>query len=238
MSVFYFKKFQVNQSKSAMKIGTDSVLLGCFCETNAAKNILDIGTGTGLLSLMLAQKSDAMIDAVEIDFPAFSEAKLNIESSKWKNRMHVYHLKIQAFQTDKKYDIIISNPPFYQSKKNYSITDISRSKARHDESLSFDDLMKHVDRLLDEDGTFWLVLPANEAIEWKQIMTDANWYLVKNIIVHPKPEKAPNRFIMCWSRKQVETIDENFYIYNASGEYSNAYKFLTKDFLLWKDKNG
>ena len=123
------------QDKAAMKLGTDSVLLGCFTKIDRAKCIVDIGTGTGILALMMAQKSNALIDAVEIDEEAFKQAEQNAIESPWHDRIKVHHTAIQNFQASQKYDIIISNPPYYRNAKNMGIEDEKRALARHDKGV-------------------------------------------------------------------------------------------------------
>lgn len=232
--VFSFKQFDITQNKSAMKIGTDSVLLGCLCDATNAKRILDIGTGTGLLALMMAQKSEANIDAVEIDDAAFEEASVNCSKSVWSNRITVYHQRIQDFVTSNKYDLILSNPPFYQASSNLSIVDEQRSKARHDKDLPFDELVASVVRLLANEGCFWLVLPSAEAALFKALAGQAGLYLTKQINIQSKASKVPNRLVMCLEKSEKELQTACVVIYEEDGTHTQAYINLTKDYYLWK----
>lgn len=236
MSIFQFKQFQIKQEQSAMKIGTDSVLLGCLCDVLDATNILDIGTGTGLLSLILAQKSEAKIDAVEIEYLAYEEAKFNFNSSIWSNRLHAHHQSLQLFQSALPYDLIISNPPYFTHEKNYNIQDKSRRQARQDMDLSFEDLQEHASRLLSLNGHFWLILPVEQAIVFSEIMIHSGWFLTKQILLQPKYGKLPNRKIMCWSKQDIPCINSQLTIYDDKGHYTPAYKHATIDYLLWEGK--
>lgn len=237
MSVFQFKQFSVTQIKSAMKIGTDSVLLGCFCDVQQATRILDIGTGTGLLSLMLAQKSNAHIDAVELDNEAAAEASLNFASSIWKNRIRLHHMPVQQFHSTEAYDIIISNPPYFRYKQQFGIADVQRSKARHDKDLPFEDLIEATNRLLSEKGQVWFILPVNEARVLKTIAKAHDLHLLQNILVHSKPGTKHNREILTFEKRQQEKVTEKiFTIYDSEGKATPEYRALTIDFYLWKDK--
>lgn len=236
MSIFQFKQFQVKQELSAMKVGTDSVLLGCLCEVLDATHILDIGAGTGLLSLILAQKSEALIDAIEIEFLAYEEAKFNFQSTNWSNRLHAYHQSLQLFQPAIPYDLIISNPPYFTHGKNYNIQDNSRRQARQNMELSFEDLEKHVNRLLSLNGHFWLILPVEQATVFSKIMIHSGWFLSKQILLQPKYGKLPNREIMCWSKHDIPCIKSQLTIYDDKGQYTSAYKDVTIDYLLWESK--
>ncbi len=234
--LFRFKKFDIRQEKSAMKVGTDSVLLGCFCELESAETILDIGCGTGLLSLMAAQKSTAFIDAVELDDAAVEEARQNIASSSWAGRISLFHQRIQdyALQTSKTYDIIISNPPYYQANNNLSIDDLQRSKARHDQDLSFTEFIEVVVKLLNENGSCWVILPVAEGNLFAQLVSGNGLFMQTKIFVHGKVSKPANRVIMRFGKKNTGLNEKQFTIYNDQGEPTAAYIELTKTFYLWK----
>jgi tRNA1Val (adenine37-N6)-methyltransferase len=232
-SYFQFKQFLVNQDNCAMKVGTDSVLLGCLTPVNAAVNCLDIGTGTGILSLMLAQRNNELkIDAIEIDEQAFLQASHNFSSSKFSNQIQIHLGALQNFVTNKKYDLIISNPPYFIGKNNFSISDLHRAKARHDDDLPFDVLIDSVMKLLNETGRFVLILPITEAIFFKDLIRQKGLFVNKNIYIKPKPNKVSNRIIMEFSMKQTVEITEEFIIYNEDNSQTEAYKKLTEEFYL------
>lgn len=234
---FQFKQFALLQDKAAMKLGTDSVLLGCFTKIDRAKCIVDIGTGTGILALMMAQKSNALIDAVEIDEEAFKQAEQNAIESPWHDRIKVHHTAIQNFQASQKYDIIISNPPYYRNAKNMGIEDEKRALARHDKDLPFEDLCIEVYRLMKEDALFWLILPQKEGLEFIQIAKQHNLHLHHLINIKPKPEKEVNRLILAFGKSNKTYTETSFTIYQSDGTATTEYIDLTKDFYLWKDRN-
>ncbi|MBC7383799.1 MAG: methyltransferase [Bacteroidia bacterium] len=223
-----------------MKIGTDSVLTGVMTVVNdAVKTILDIGTGTGLLALMLAQKSTAYIDAVEIDEEAFKQASENFSLSKWSNRLNAHFCSLQMFKKGEQfaYDLIISNPPYFRFKKNILISDKQRSNARHDKELSFEDLAYQVKRLLKPDGNFWVILPVQEAVEFIKIASNEMLFVSNQILVQAKPGKLPNRIIMCFTGIETPVKQNYFCILNEEGKPSTAYYEATKDYLLWLNFN-
>jgi len=230
---FQFKQFLVNQDQCAMKVGTDSVLLGCLIAINDAVNCLDIGTGTGILSLMLAQRNNEfIIDAIEIDEQAFMQAKNNFYSSKFTHQIQAHCCALQNFVALKKYDLIISNPPYFVGKNNFSIANIQRAKARHDNDLSFEDLINSVIKLLSKTGKFILILPIAEAITFKELAIQKGLFLNKETFIKPKPSKEPNRMIMEFSLLQKEKITAEFIIYNDDNSQTEAYKNLTSEFYL------
>jgi tRNA1Val (adenine37-N6)-methyltransferase len=237
MSVFRFKQFEVKQSDSAMKVGTDSVLLGCLAEQAGTSAILDIGTGTGLLCLMMTQRfPHAIIDAVEIDASAYEEAKLNAEQSPWNDRITIHHQSFQDFENAaaKKYDLIISNPPYYKASGNIKIADVSRSNARHDGELPFEALLKGCSSLLQNEGSCWFVLPIQEA-EWLvAACSTCGLYLNQRISIFPKRSKEANRVVLALGKTQQPLIEKRITIYNEDGSYTQEYFELTQEFLLWE----
>ncbi|MFZ4797886.1 MAG: tRNA1(Val) (adenine(37)-N6)-methyltransferase [Bacteroidia bacterium] len=232
-SYFQFKQFLVNQEHCAMKVGTDSVLLGCLTSVNAAVNCLDIGTGTGILSLMLAQRNNELqIDAIEIDEQAFVQAKNNFSSSKFSNQIQIHLGALQNFAPNKKYDLIISNPPYFIGKNNFSINDLQRAKARHDNDLPFDVLIESVLKLLNTKGKFVLILPIAEATIFKVLANEKGLFVNNFFFIKPKPNKASNRIIIEFSMKQTVEISEEFIVYNEDNSQTEAYKKLTEEFYL------
>lgn len=161
---FQFKEFSIDQDRCAMKIGTDGVLLGAWTSIQDAYSILDIGAGTGILALMLAQRSDAeQIDALEIDEDAYEQCVDNFENSSWADRLFCYHAALDEFteeMKDEKYDLIISNPPFYT--EDYKSGDTARNMARFADSLPFEELIKFASELLSDEGCFAVIIPYSE----------------------------------------------------------------------------
>jgi tRNA1Val (adenine37-N6)-methyltransferase len=235
--VFAFKQFKIKQDKCAMKVGTDAVLLGAWTECGNAKKILDVGTGTGVLALMLAQKSEATIWAIDIDKDSFIEAKENAYQSKWNNRLNVLNISMQEFtkENSNDFDVIISNPPYFTDA--YKAKELSRNTARHTDELPFDQLIECVVKLLSEDGHFYSILPYNEAIQFKDMASKNNLYLIKSTRVKTKPEKEPKRLLMMYSKKQaIQTEDELVIELDERHHYTQQYIDLTKDYYLDIDK--
>jgi len=230
---FAFKHFKIFQDKCAMKVGTDAVLLGAWVNTSEAKKILDIGTGTGIIALMLAQKSNALIDAIDMDKNAFIQASENTNNCKWKERIRVHHASLQEYtiSCEHKYDLIASNPPYFvDSSKAF---EESRTNARHTDQLSFDDLLTGVLNLLASEGRFYVILPVKESLLFREIAEKQKLFLTKCTRVITRPDKPEKRFLMKFEFDQ-KPIEENFIIIEQEGRhgYSNEYKELTKDYYL------
>jgi tRNA1Val (adenine37-N6)-methyltransferase len=230
---FVFKQFRILQDKCAMKVGTDAVLLGAWVNTSGTQHILDIGTGTGIIALMLAQKSSALIDAIDIDTNAFLQATENIESSKWADRIRVHHKSIQEYipYCKFKYDLIVSNPPYFVDSSK--AIEESRTNARHTDCLSFDDLLNGVVNLLDETGKFYIILPVKESQIFIEMAQKQKLYLSKLTRVITRPDKPEKRLLMRFEFKEC-VAEEDSIIIEEEGRhnYSKAYKELTKDYYL------
>lgn len=233
-SHFRFKKFEIQQDRCAMKVGTDGVLLGAWIQPEKnIKRVLDIGTGTGLLALMLAQKSAALIDAIDIDKSSVEQAKENFNSSLWPERLNAIHCSLQNFikSTSEQYDLIVSNPPYFND--SYKTSDNSRTLARHsNESLSFDALIEGVVKLLAADGRFYLILPLKEG-EAFEIMAAARGLFASRITsVFTRKGKPPKRVLMLFQFSKQLIVTDELIIQNDHGDFSDDYRKLTKDFYL------
>ena len=196
---FQFKQFLIRQNKSAMKVGTDGVLLGAWSDVSNAGNILDIGTGTGLIAIMLAQRSEAKITGVEIEIQAAQEAKENAENSPWHDRINIIHQTFQKYasKTTEKFDTIVSNPPYFtKAVKNKQV---EKSLARHNHLLPFNELLIGVSEILTEDGKLSMILPATEAIEFMNQAKNYGLFLSRVTEVKPSLNKEPNRQLMEFS---------------------------------------
>lgn len=228
---FKFKQFTINQEHAAMKVGTDGVLLGAWANCTNVKYALDIGAGTGLIALMLAQRCNAVIDAVEIDKNALIDAKENIAQSPWANRIHIFDSSIQEFTPNRKYDLIVSNPPFFS--QSHKANTNSRTMARHNDSLSANDLFNNVYRLLDINGRFCLVIPTDNFENYCEAAKSYNLNCNEIYWLKPTPNKPPKRVLIEFSFQNNNTI-ENYMIIEDRGrhQYSEKYKTLTKDFYL------
>ncbi len=231
---FKFKKFTVQQELAAMKVGTDGVLLGAWANVELTERILDVGTGTGLIALMMAQRnSTAMIDAIEIDEQAYLQAGINFSNSLWKTRLNVKHADFQSYVKiqEKKYDLIVSNPPYFS---NAVKNDCDKKRtARHTDSLSFDELIEGAVSLLSKEGRFSVVLPAEVEGSFIQLASGSSLKLNKLCRVKPTPAKPPKRVLMEFSFMEKELKTEDLIVEEfGRHQYSEKYKLLTKDFYL------
>ena len=232
---FLFKQFRIFHDECAMKVGTDGVLIGAWAEVNDSKTILDIGTGTGLIAIMMAQKNAvAKIDAIDIDKAAYQQALKNVDLCQWKDRISVYHESVQDFMDKKtgfQYDKIICNPPFFNAGTASNIS--NRQIARHTNTLSFDDLIDTVGKLLSDNGKFSLILPRLEGAEFQEIAKTKGLYLTRLTEVQSKKEKPVERLLMEFQRKAQEVVTSQLVIqYEARNDWTPDYIALTKAFYL------
>ncbi len=228
---FEFKQFLIHQEKTAMKVGVDSVLLGSWVQPDLYATVLDIGAGTGILSLMMCQRFNAQIDAVEIDGPAHEQAKENCAASQWNKQITIHHSSIQDFvrANNRQYELVISNPPYFSNSLKSG--DNSRNTARHTDGLSPNDLLSSVVRCLANDGMFALILPLQEANSFQFKASIFGLFCKRKLNVKPKATKGVNRVIMEFIRQKSVCIEEEICIYDGAA-YSMDYKRLTKDFYL------
>ena len=233
--MFKFKQFSVQDEKSAMKIGTDAVLLGAWCPIdNNPKTILDIGAGTGILSLMLAQRTNAQqIDAVEIDENAFEECVENFENSIWSDRLFCYHAGLDEFtdEPEDEYEIIVCNPPFYSEA--YKTNSESRDLARFQDAMPFEELIEAADLLLSENGIFAVIIPFKEEEKFIDLCADFELFTVKITRVKGTDKAPIVRSLLAFKRFElsVMTADELIIEINRH-EYTDDYISLTKEFYL------
>ncbi len=230
-SVFYFKKFEVKQTQCAMKVGTDAVLLGAWVACSNAKYILDVGTGTGLLALMVAQRSDAVIDAIDIDMQAYMHAKENFEVSQWRERLNAKQCSVQAYAeiAERRYDLIISNPPFFMNA--HKSTFVERNVARHfNETLTMGELIQAVVNLLTPEGSFSLILPVKEGGLLIEVAESQGLFVNEIVRVRTKFGKAEKRLLLRFSKVRSEIKTDTLSIQNSDGKYSDEYIQLTREF--------
>jgi tRNA1Val (adenine37-N6)-methyltransferase len=231
---FKFKQFTIYQDRCAMKIGTDGVLLGAWTNiSNSPESILDIGSGTGIIGLMLAQRCYAdTIDAIEIDEDAFEQCVENFEASPWADRLFCYHASLDEFldEVDDKYDLIISNPPFYSEE--VSSGDSARDRARQNSSLPFSLLFKGVSGLLSEKGIFALVIPYKEEKRVLQEALKLRLYPARLQRVKGHPDSEVKRSLIEFHFKNTEVLTNELIIEKSRHEYTEDYINMTKDFYL------
>ncbi len=235
MSTFQFKQFKVNQDRCAMKIGADSVLLGAWCPIdNNPFSVLDIGAGTGILSLMLAQRSNAsQIDAIEIDEDAYEQCVENFESSPWGDRLFCFHAGLDEFveEPEDQYDIIISNPPFYS--EDYKTGNEQRDLARFQEALPFKDLIEAAHLLLSENGIFSVIVPNKEEEKFINLCSEFELYPIKVTRVKGTPTNEIKRSLLAFKRYELSVLTaDELIIETARHQYTEEYIDLTKDFYL------
>jgi tRNA1Val (adenine37-N6)-methyltransferase len=228
---FSFKQFTIYQDKSAFKVGTDGVLLGASADLSGSGNILEIGSGTGLVTIMLAQRCNARITAIEPDYESFIQTSENVARCKWHNRIRVEHTDLQHFKTDEKYDLIITNPPYFSdSLKN---PDARKSGARHNDSLSSGEILEGVVKFMSEDGRLQLIMPY---VEGNVFIAEASAYglYCNNIVkIKPLPSSEIRRLILTFSKTQKIPSEKFLTIENGvRHEFTEEYKNLTREFYL------
>jgi len=231
VSVFRFKQFEVAQSRSAMKVGTDGVLLGAWCSAKNRSHVLDVGTGTGLLALMIAQRnSTALIEALDLDLGAVEDARLNFSNSPWSDRLKIHHSTLEHFDWPKLFDLIICNPPFFvNSLKN---PDLAKAQARHTASLSPQELASLAQRLSPE-GVLAGIYPADTYPIFEESAARHSLFPSRICEIRPTPEKAVNRILFEFAKTSKE-VEKSTLTIEAFGRhvYSNDYIFLTAPFYL------
>ncbi|MTI30023.1 methyltransferase domain-containing protein [Cytophagales bacterium RKSG123] len=216
-----------------MKICTDACILGAWTPTDNAQRILDIGTGTGLLSLMIAQRSEGTIEAVEIDPAAFQQASDNFSKSLWNNRLHLHHQSIQQYMEKnqgKSFDLIISNPPFYTNHQQTN--DYKRNRAHHDDELPFEDLLRSMDLMLSQEGTASILLPPRQMDEFIKLAISFSFFPVQKLQISDNVQKPIIREVCLFKRQPSPIKIEELTIREENGEYAPNYKKLLKDYLL------
>ncbi len=231
MSTFQFKEFAIQQEKTAMKVGTDSILLGSWIAIGEANSILDIGTGTGLLALMMAQRSTATtIDAVEIDAAAHEDAVTNFENSPWADRLFCYHTSIQEFtaEVDEKYDLIISNPPYFNPSDIQSAT--QRNVARQTHLLNHVILLKLTKDLLSENGSCAFVIPYEMESFFVNLAKNMGLFVYR--ILHTKDTKTADckRSLLQFKLEKVNPKIEELILKEKDKSYSDSFIKLTREF--------
>jgi len=230
---FQFKQFTVRHDQCAMKVGTDGVLLGAWANVSQCNRILDVGTGSGLVALMLAQRSQALIDGVEIDEAAYKQATQNVAQSPWCKRIQTYHDSFQNFANNKfgSYDLIVSNPPYFQN--SLKTPEIKRTQARHTNELNYAELIYFSAALLSEVGILAIIIPSESFETMKQLAVSENLHLKHITRVKPLPEKNFKRVLLEFSKeKQLNFSEDELVIELQRHIYSEAYINLTRDFYL------
>jgi len=233
MSVFQCKQFQVNQDQCAMKIGTDAIVLGAWATVDSSvQSILDIGAGTGILSLMMAQKAPhAFIEALEIEEKAFEQCVDNFEQSPWADRLFCFHASLEEFteEAEDTFDVVICNPPFFSGEipENYTPRDLARMQ----QAMPLQTLMESVSILLSENGVFYLVLPFDQEEKAIAIATENSLFPYKILHLKGHPEAIISRSFFAFSKQKGSSNNyESLILETERGQWTEAYRDLTRDF--------
>lgn len=232
-SYFRFRQFTIHQEHAAFRITTDSVLLGAWSDLYGVSRVLDVGTGTGILALMAAQRCGASIVALEPDRNSFMQAGLNITASPWPGRITILNRTLQEYLSDTSllFDTIITNPPFFNA--SLPNPDLRKAATRHSLTLTHMGLIEASLRLLAPDGTLQLVLPVSEALKFTAMAGEYSMYCWRRLSVRPTPDLPPARMLMTFGRKKHD-CEETVMVIEKEGRhvYSDEYVSLTKDFYL------
>lgn len=234
---FQFKKFIIQQDRCAMKVSTDSCLFGAWLSKMIIPSLpdirhtLDVGAGTGLLMLMMAQGHNFSIDGIELNEDAYQQALSNINASEWKTRLSLFHGDVRGFVFDKTFDLIISNPPFYED--DLLPDSVSKAIAKHDTALRFEALLDAIERNLNFDGFFALLIPYHRFEYLKELSLLKGFYLQKAVHVRHLEEHAFIRSMILLSRKSTSTHFQMITIKEKNGSYTNEFTELLKEFYLY-----
>ena len=229
--LFYFKHFSLSHSQSTMKVGTDAVLLGAWMPVpENCRNILEIGAGCGIISLMLAQRTEAKIIGIDIDEKSVKEAQNNAENSSWKEKVQFLNESVQDFvqKTTQKFDLIVSNPPFFEN--SLKSPKASKNISKHNDTLPLETLISTINTLLASSGQFGIILPLVAAEKIEILALENRLYATKKTHIHPTPTKKANRMLMLFEREN-KNCEEDRLVIRDNG-YTNEYKQLVREYLL------
>ncbi|MCA9963417.1 MAG: methyltransferase [Anaerolineales bacterium] len=231
---FQFQQFAIRQERCGFKVGTDGVLLGAWADVAGRQRALDIGTGTGLLALMLAQRNPALrVDAVELEADAAAQAAENGAASPWGERVRVWQTAVQDFHPTTRYDLIVSNPPFFAADQHLAAPDLARRQARQTATLSFADLLDSVVRLLGENGRFCLILPVAAGREFVQLAGERGLWCGRETAVFPTPSKPAHRLLLELGWEKHEPVYDRLTIETEQHHvYTRAFGGLTANFYV------
>lgn len=223
MSVFHFRDFSIVQDQSPLKVGTDALLLGATVQiASQSSHILDVGTGTGVIALILASRfEDATIEALEPNLQAFTEAQLNFEASIFKSRLLVHQTRVEAFENQQKFDLIVSNPPYFID--DLKSDNLGLNEAKHLSKDSFNQFLEASLHLLSPEGVLWLILPKEMALKTIEVLALFGFFLQRKIRFHSNSQKLDVRWVLAFSRIEAELQEKSFFIRNDDGTYHQDY---------------
>lgn len=230
VAMFTFKQFEIRQDRCAMKVGTDGVLLGAWARVEHCRRILDIGTGTGLVALMAAQRSGAEVLGIDLDADAVGQAGENVAASPWKDRVRVLEADVKEFSDTQLFDAILCNPPYFEN--SLKCPDAARTMARHTDTLTFDELAKSAARLLAPEGEFSVVIPYDRATDMTVSAACYGLFATRQTIVCPYEGAKPKRILMAFSRQGGMHTPETLYLQDVQRKPTPEYVALVKDFYL------
>jgi tRNA1Val (adenine37-N6)-methyltransferase len=235
---FQFKQFTIYHDRCAMKVTTDACLFGAWCAEEMSnepqeetKNILEIGSGSGLLSLMIAQKNDCLIDAIEIDEEAAQQAKENISLSAWKDNVKLHHADVLNFSFNQSYNVIVSNPPFYENE--IESANKQKNLAHHGNGLKLSELFSLVKKQLATHGNFYLLLPFKRKSEAEKILRRENLFIQKMIIVSQSVKHQPFRLMIKAGHAPMQIEEKHIFITDEKQQYTLEFVSLLKDYYLY-----
>ncbi len=228
---FTFKQFHVAHEQTAMKVGTDGILLGAWLNLEGANRVLDVGTGTGLISLIMAQRCDSKvkIDAIDLDPDACQQARDNVLHSPWPATIQVHQCSLQHYSAAHCYDLIVSNPPYFPAGQQF---EPKRQQARHNGSLSAAEFFLAVQQLSHQSSAVALILPCDVALQWIDQAQQQQWYLVHRVQIKSLANKSVIRCLLRFSRQFTQCIEEQLVIYQQDRSYSLEFINLCKDLYL------
>lgn len=226
-----FKKFSIRHDRVGMKVGTDGVLLGAWVTVARVRTILDIGTGSGLIALMMAQRTveTVTIDAVEVADDV-EQAKENFEGSPWKHRLRIFHTSLQAFKPLAPYDLVVANPPYFID--SLKPPEEKRTVARHTVTLNHEDILLATNRMLHQGSRLGLILPTAEAIAFESIAKKYGLYCIRQCAFRSRPHKTPMRYLLEFSYQRSPLSKSEISLYGMDGHPSAEYRSLTGEFYL------
>lgn len=230
---FDFKQFRVKHDRCTMKVGTDAVLLGAWVSVKGVSRALDVGTGSGVIALILAQRTNgfAHIDGIEVRDADAQQARENVAASPWPDCITIHHGRVQDFAASQAYDLVVCNPPFFSNGPLPPST--ARQQVRHTQTLTATDLLTAAGRLLLPTGRLAVVLPTLEAELWGRQALSTGWYLLRRLAFFSRPDKPQERWLMEWSRAGAPTQTETLCLYEGEGSaWSGPYRALTKSLYL------
>jgi tRNA1Val (adenine37-N6)-methyltransferase len=230
--MFRFKQFTIEDNRCAHKVGTDGTLLGAWVNISDDNHLLDIGTGSGLIALMLAQRSDAIatVDALELAHSDYLQACENVNQSPWPTKVKVHLTRLQDFETEQRYDHIVSNPPYFNN--SFKPPDASRVAPRHTETLTYTELLEHSKRLLTHKGKLSVILPYTEGLQFIELAKTFSLHLNRQWSFQARKEKPIERWLLEFSQQAGKVEDGEILLYEKEEKWSDDYKTLTKDFYL------